>query len=99
MCLLSVYVFEISSSTFSHLITLTCTASAIKSTPRNIAARPSTPNRISFPPAIVRVDPSAAEAAFLLLLALATIDDGDRSAALLSVVLMMMMDSSAVYYC
>ena len=48
-----------------------------------MAARPSTPNRISFPPAIERVDPSKA---FLLLLA--TMDDDDRSAALLSVVLM-----------
>mmetsp|Transcript_2024 Transcript_2024/g.3184 ORF Transcript_2024/g.3184 Transcript_2024/m.3184 type:complete len:113 (+) Transcript_2024:506-844(+) len=42
------------SPTFSHL---TCTASANRSTPRNMAARPSTPNRISFPAAIPRVEP------------------------------------------
>lgn len=35
---------------------LTCTASANKSTPFNMAARPSTPNRISFPVAIPRRD-------------------------------------------
>lgn len=33
---------------------LTCTASASRSTPRSIAARPSTPNRISFPEAMPR---------------------------------------------
>ena len=33
---------------------LTCTASANKSTPFNMAARPSTPNRISFPVAMPR---------------------------------------------
>jgi len=71
--------------TFLHLgPRVTWTASAIKSTPRNIAARPSTPKRISFPDAIDRVvvlplDDRSLDVASLVVL---------RRRALLRVVLM-----------
>mmetsp|Transcript_3205 Transcript_3205/g.6650 ORF Transcript_3205/g.6650 Transcript_3205/m.6650 type:complete len:254 (-) Transcript_3205:69-830(-) len=45
---------------------VTCTASASRSTPRSMAARPSTPNRISFPAAIPRDWPRSFDATAFL---------------------------------